>query len=254
MLTEQRIRELLGQVADGKVAVDQALGTLRSLPFEDVGIGTLDHHRHLRDGFGEVIYCEGKTPQQVACIAKRMAATSPHLLGTRATIEQYEAAAAEVDGLQYHETARVIWLDREPRKSHLAGTVVVAAGTSDLPVMEEAILTLHVMGHDPKRIVDVGIAGVHRLLHHVEILQSANAIVVIAGMEGALPSLVSGLVSAPVIGVPTSIGYGASLQGLTPLLAMLTSCAPGVAVVNIDNGFGAGYLAAMINRKIHKTT
>ncbi len=250
MFTEQRIRDLLDQVAQGKMAIDGAVDALRHLPFEDVGCATLDHHRQLRDGFGEVVYCSGKTPQQVAEIVSRLAESSPRVLGTRATPSQFAAAQVEVPDLQYHETARALWLDRSPRQPRHEGTIVVSAGTSDQPVTEEAALTLEVMGHAPRHITDVGVAGLHRLLHHVDALQSANVIVVVAGMEGALPSVVAGLVGAPVIAVPTSVGYGASFGGLTALMGMLSSCSSGVTVVNIDNGFGAGYTAAMINQKI----
>ena len=252
MFSEQHVRDLLDRVATGDVLVDDALNTLRALPFEDIGLAMLDHHRQLRDGFGEVVFCAGKTPDQVAHIFGRLAAASPRLLGTRATREQFAAAQAQVSVLQYHEAAQAIWFDSEPDCQRLPGTVLVTAGTSDTPVAEEAALTLHLMGHAPKRITDVGIAGLHRLLHHLETLQSANVIVTVAGMEGALPSVVGGLVSAPVIAVPTSVGYGTSFGGVASLLAMLNSCAAGVAVVNIDNGFGAAYLAAIINTKIEQ--
>jgi len=252
VFTQQKIRELLVQVAHGNMPVEQALNGLRNLPFEELSCATLDHHRHLRDGFGEVVYCQGKTPDQVAQIMSRSVVTRPQLLGTRATLKQFEAAQALVPQLQYHELARAIWLDLEPDRPRLPGILVAAAGTSDMPVAEEATLTLRLMGHEPQCITDVGIAGLHRLLCHRDALHSANVIVAVAGMEGALPSVVGGLVSAPVIAVPTSVGYGASFQGLAALLGMLNSCAAGVAVVNIDNGFGAGYLAAMINRKIEE--
>ena len=250
MFTEKRIRDLLGQVAQGELAIDGAVDALRQLPFEDMGFATLDHHRQLRDGFGEVIYCDGKSPQQVAGIVSRLAETSPRVLGTRATAAHYTAAQDEVPDLKYRETARALWLDRAPREPRMEGVVVVSAGTSDLPVTEEATLTLELMGHAPRCLNDVGVAGLHRLLQHVETLQSANVIVAIAGMEGALPSVVGGLVGVPVIAVPTSVGYGANFGGLTALMGMLNSCASGVTVVNIDNGFGAGCVAAMINRMI----
>ena len=250
MSSEQSIRDLLGRVARNEIGVDKALNVLRALPFESLGDATLDHHRQLRDGFGEVVYCGGKTPDQCAKIIGRLAHSNNRVLATRATRQHYEAARSEVSELQYHKEARAIWLDREPDRPRSAGVVVVSAGTSDQPVTEEALLTLDLMGHDAIRIIDVGIAGLHRLLHHVKTLQSANVIVVVAGMEGALPGVVAGLVAAPVIAVPTSVGYGASLQGITALLGMVSGCAAGVAVVNIDNGFGAGYLAAIINQKI----
>ncbi|MCC9075502.1 nickel pincer cofactor biosynthesis protein LarB [Litorilinea aerophila] len=249
-MDQQALRHLLQQVASGERDVDAALQALRALPFESLDYATLDHHRHLRWGFPEVIFCAGKTPEQVAGIAARLADRGPRLLGTRATPEQYAAARRLVPDLQYHELARCLWLDREPDQPRHPGVVAVAAGTSDLPVLEEAILTLELMGHRPQRIVDVGVAGLHRLLPHVQTVQTANVVVVAAGMEGALASVVGGLTDAPVIAVPTSVGYGASFGGLAALLAMLNSCASGVAVVNIDNGFGAGHLAALINQRI----
>lgn len=249
-MDQRGLRLLLEQVARGEQGVDEALAALRTLPYEDLGFATLDHHRALRWGFPEVIFCSGKTPDQVAGIAAHLAARGPRLLGTRATPEQYEAARAVVPDLQYHLLARCLWLDREPERPRHPGVVVVAAGTSDLPVLEEAVLTLDLMGHRSHRIQDVGVAGLHRLLPHVATIQQANVVVVVAGMEGALASVVGGLTAAPVIAVPTSVGYGASFGGLAALLAMLNSCASGVAVVNIDNGYGAGHMAALINQRI----
>jgi NCAIR mutase (PurE)-related protein len=250
-LTQEGIREVLARVARGDLGVDQALATLRDLPFEPLGFATLDHHRHLRKGFGEVVYCAGKTADQVAEIVARLAEAGPQVLGTRASPEQFEAARARVPELQYHRLARALWLDRQPDRPRLPGVAVVAAGTSDLPVAEEAALTLDLMGHAPQRIFDVGVAGLHRLVGRLPALHACHVIVAVAGMEGALPSVLGGLVAATIVAVPTSVGYGASFQGLAALLGMLNSCAPGVAVVNIDNGFGAGYLAAGINRRAH---
>ena len=250
MLSEEKIRLLLNEVARGESDVEAAMDRLRGLPFEEMEGAMLDHHRHLRVGFGEVVFCAGKTPTQVAEIISRLAVASPQVLATRATVEQYEAARQRVCELEYHESARAIWLDRDPQRQRLEGVVIAAAGTSDLPVADEAALTLDLMGHAPKRLTDVGVAGLHRLLHHRQALDEANVVVAVAGMEGALPSVIGGLVRAPVIAVPTSVGYGTSYQGLAALLAMLNSCAAGVTVVNIDNGFGAGYSAAMINEKI----
>ena len=250
-MNETVLAALLSDVAGGSLSVDAALTRLRSLPFETLeDVATLDHHRTLRTGFPEVIYCEGKTEDQVAQIAERLAARSPRLLGTRATESQFRAAARLVSELAWNDQARCIWLDREPAEQLRQGAVVVCAGTSDLPVLEEASLTLRLMGHEPRRITDVGVAGLHRLLAHVPILQEANVVVVIAGMEGALASVVAGLTQAPVIAVPTSVGYGASLGGIAALLAMLNGCASGMAVVNIDNGYGAAHMAALINEKI----
>jgi len=251
-MEEKGVRALLERVARGDESIDGAVAALRSLPYEDLGFATLDHHRLLRWGFPEVIYCAGKTSEQVAAIAARLAARSPRVLGTRATREQFEAARLELPDLSYHELARCLWLDRDPEAPRHGGVVVVAAGTSDLPVVEEAALTLELMGHPPQRILDVGVAGLHRLLPHIPAIQAANVVVVVAGMEGALASVVGGLTAAPVIAVPTSVGYGASFGGLAALLAMLNSCASGVAVVNIDNGYGAGHMAALINQRIVK--
>jgi pyridinium-3,5-biscarboxylic acid mononucleotide synthase len=228
--------------------VDEALERLRSLPYEDLGFASVDHHRALRKGFPEVVLGEGKTAEQVAAIAERLAANSDRLLVTRADIEMYQAVKERVPDAAYNAAARAVMLDRsaEPRRP---GIAVCCAGTSDVPVAEEAAVTAEIMGSVVDRMFDVGVAGLHRLLDKLERLRAAKALVVVAGMEGALPSVVAGLVLAPVIAVPTSVGYGASFRGLAPLLAMLNACAAGVAVVNIDNGFGAGYLAAVINRQ-----
>jgi NCAIR mutase (PurE)-related protein len=245
------LRRLLESVAGGTLSPDEALTRLRTWPAENLGFATLDHHRALRKGFAEVVFCTGKSPDQVAEIVARLARTSPRVLATRASAEQFRAAHRRVRDLCYDESSGTMWLDRDSDSTRLPGVAVVSAGTSDLRVAEEAARTLEVMGHTPARVYDVGVAGLHRLVHHAPGLQSANVVIVVAGMEGALPSVVGGLVSAPVIAVPTSVGYGASFHGLAALLGMLNSCAPGVAVVNIDNGFGAGFLAATINRRIH---
>ncbi len=250
-MNETQLAALLTDVAGGTLSVDAALTRLRTLPFETLeGVATLDHHRPLRTGFPEVIYCEGKTAEQVGLIAERLAARSGRVLGTRATEEQFRAARQRVPELEWHALARCLWMDREPATDLKQGVVVVCAGTSDLPVLEEAALTLRLMGHEPRQVTDVGVAGLHRLLPHIPTLQEANVVIVIAGMEGALASVAAGLTQAPVIAVPTSVGYGASFGGIAALLAMLNSCASGLAVVNIDNGFGAGHMAAMINNKI----
>jgi hypothetical protein len=251
-MNEDTLRALLERVADGQESIDQAVAALRTLPFEDLGFARLDHHRALRWGFPEVVFCPGKTPDQVAGIMERLAQRSPRLLGTRATPEQFQAAQARVPDLSYHQAARALWLEREPERPLKPGVMIVAAGTSDLPVAEEAALTLRLMGHQPHLVLDVGVAGLHRLLPHVPALQAAHVIIAVAGMEGALASVVGGLVACPVIAVPTSVGYGASFNGLAALLAMLNSCASGVAVVNIDNGFGAGHVAAVINELAYR--
>lgn len=246
-MDEHQLRRLLDAVAAGEKSVDEALRELRRLPFEDVaGFATLDNHRAVRQGFPEVVYCAGKPPEQAAAIFQRLAAHNPRVLGTRATPAHFEAVRATLPEVHFHPEAGVLWLEREalPRRP---GIVVLAAGTSDVPVAEEAALTAELMGHEVQRYYDVGVAGLHRLLARLPALQSANVIVAVAGMEGALASVVGGLVSCPVIAVPTSVGYGASFGGLAALLTMLNACASGVAVVNIDNGFGGGYIAAMIN-------
>lgn len=230
------------------MSVDEALARLRDLPYESMGFAELDHHRALRTGFPEVVLGQGKTPEQTAAIAERIAARSERLLVTRADVEAYRAVKERVPDAIYHADARAITLDRAKERK-LPGVAVCCAGTSDLAVAEEAAVTAELMGSAVDRMYDVGVAGLHRLLDKRETLWSAKAIVAVAGMEGALPSVIAGLVSAPVIAVPTSVGYGASFKGLAPLLAMLNACAAGVAVVNIDNGFGAGYLAAVINKQ-----
>jgi NCAIR mutase (PurE)-related protein len=247
-IDEIRLRTLLDEIQRGSVSVDDAIAQLRDLPYEGMGFAELDHHRALRTGFPEVVLGLGKTPEQTAAIAERLAARSDRLLVTRADVETYRAVKEKVPDVVYHAQARAITLDRA-REPKLPGVTVCCAGTADLAVAEEAAVTAEIAGSSVERMFDVGVAGLHRLLDKLPALRSANALVVVAGMEGALPSVVAGLVSAPVIAVPTSVGYGASFQGLAPLLAMLNSCAAGVAVVNIDNGFGAGYLAAVINRQ-----
>jgi len=244
----ESVRRLLQSVRDGATAPEEAMERLSVLPYEDLGFATLDHHRALRRGFPEVVFCQGKTPAQVAAIMERLAARGPVALGTRATPEAYAAVRDRVPAARYHELARVIAVGEVPERSRAAGVTVVSAGTSDLPVAEEAVLTAELMGHAVDRIYDVGVAGLHRLLAQLERLRRARVVVVVAGMEGALPSVVAGLLDVPVIAVPTSVGYGASFGGLSALLGMLNSCSSGIAVVNIDNGFGAGALAAMINR------
>lgn len=248
--SDQAILRLLGAVADGTTSVEAASQQLRGLPVEELGFASLDHHRALRKGFPEVIFCAGKSPDQVAEIFARLAVHSPRVLGTRATAEHFKATRRKVRDVQFDPLGRTLWIDRDPGRPRLPGIALVAAGTSDLPVAEEAARTLDLLGHEPVRIYDVGVAGLHRLVRHTPTLQQADVVIVVAGMEGALPSVVGGLVSAPVIAVPSSVGYGASFGGLTALLAMLNSCASGVSVVNIDNGFGAAYQAAAINQRI----
>lgn len=248
--SESGLRHLLDRVAAGRLSVPDAAAALHALPAEELGFASLDHHRALRKGFPEVIFCQGKTEAQVAEIFARLARRAPRILGTRATPGQYRAARRKTPAARYDALARTIWVDREPDRPRMPGVVLAAAGTADLPVAEEAARTLDLLGHVPQRIFDVGVAGLHRLVPHTRALQQANVVIVVAGMEGALASVVGGLTPAPLIAVPSSVGYGASLGGLTALFAMLNSCAPGLAVVNIDNGFGAAYLAAAINCRI----
>jgi NCAIR mutase (PurE)-related protein len=248
MWDQTQIRQMLTELSNGTRSVDDVLARLRAMPaVEDLGFARLDHHRSLRQGFTEVVYCASKTPDQVAQIMARLVEHHGRVLGTRAAREHFEAAATLVPELQYHELARAIWIDREPRERK-NGVALIAAGTADLPVAEEAALTLELMGHEPRRIYDVGVAGLHRLVNELPAIQSASVLIVVAGMEGALPSVIGGLVSSPVIAVPTSVGYGTGMGGIAALLGMLNSCAAGLGVVNIDNGFGAGCLAARINQ------
>jgi NCAIR mutase (PurE)-related protein len=246
-IEEHRLRELLASVAEGRTDVDAAVGELRDFPYEDIGYAKVDHHRGLRDWIPEVVLGEFKTADQIVGISRSVLERADRLLVTRIAPEAAAAVLAAIPDARHHETARCVTVERTLTPKH-EGVLVLCAGTADLPVAEEAALTAEMMGNDVGRMFDVGVAGIHRLLDQVPALRKARAIVVVAGMEGALPSVVSGLVNAPVIAVPTSIGYGASFGGLAPLLAMLNSCAAGVAVVNIDNGFGAGYMAAAINR------
>jgi pyridinium-3,5-biscarboxylic acid mononucleotide synthase len=248
-MNAETLKKLFGQVRRGKLSPDEAVERLRHLPFEDLGFAKLDHHRALRQGMPEVIFAQGKTPNQVSEIFQRLAAHGSNVLATRATEDQYAAVAAALPRAEFRSLARAIVLKRD-RKQHGKGViVVVSAGTSDIPVAEEAVVTAELMGNKVQHIYDVGVAGIHRLLAHRIALAKARVIVVCAGMEGALPSVVGGLVGVPVIAVPTSVGYGTAFKGLAALLGMMNSCASNVSVVNIDNGFGAGYVASLINRR-----
>ena len=247
-MNKDSLRQLLVQVKAGTLGVNEGLDHLKHMPFEDLTFAKVDHHRDLRCGFPEVIYCEGKTTEQVATIFEKCADTGVNVLATRADHPAYEAIHDVLPDAEYYELARCITL-RQTEAEKSAGTIaVVSAGTADLPVAEEACVTAEIMDQTVVTYYDVGVAGIHRLLAHTSDIQDATVVVVVAGMEGALPSVVGGLVSAPVIAVPTSVGYGASFGGLAALLGMLNSCANNIAVVNIDNGFGAGCLAATINR------
>lgn len=248
-MNESQIRALLEQVRSGELPVDEASTRLRSLPFEDLGFAQVDHHRALRCGFPEVIFCTGKTDDQVTAIAERIVASGSDLLATRATPAMHEAVRTRCPSAAYHEAARTIVVQENWQDQGIGEVLVVSAGTSDIPVAEEAAVTARVLGNRVERVFDVGVAGIHRLFSHREAIMNASVLIVVAGMEGALPSVVGGMVSRPVIAVPTSVGYGASFNGLAALLAMLNSCASGVTVVNIDGGFNAGYAAGLINRK-----
>ncbi len=244
------LEQLLGEVKDGHLSVREAVDRLRTLPFEDLGFARVDHHRQLRQGFPEVVFAEGKSLEQIRGILQALAPRADHILVTRLDAEKAAALVSEFGQARYYRDSRVLTLSRGEIPDRGRGVILVlSAGTSDIPVAEEALLTARLMGHRAEPVYDVGVAGLHRLLAHQELLNQATVFIVVAGMEGALPSVVGGLVDRPVIAVPTSVGYGASFGGLAALLAMLNSCATGVAVVNIDNGFGAGFLAALINRK-----
>jgi pyridinium-3,5-biscarboxylic acid mononucleotide synthase len=249
-MTPAELQALLDAVRDGRIETAAAhhrlLVELRSRPFEDLGFARVDHHRSIRQGFPEVILGIGKTPEQIAAIAIRILEHGQPLLVTRATPDAFEAVHRQIPEAQYHEVGRAITVAR-PVEPGVGRVAVAAAGTSDLPVAEEAVITAELMGNEVERIYDVGVAGIHRVLSQHERLSAARVIIVVAGMEGALPSVVGGMVHVPVIAVPTSVGYGASFGGLAALLGMLNSCANGVSVVNIDNGYGAGCLASMIN-------
>ncbi|MDR3793192.1 MAG: nickel pincer cofactor biosynthesis protein LarB [Terracidiphilus sp.] len=241
------IEFLLNEVRAGRVDVADAMKKLRHLPFEDMGFAKLDHHRALRTGMPEVIFAAGKTPEQVGAIFAHMAKAGGNVLATRASREAWDAVKAVEPRAVYHEPARAITLEQTAAKPGKGTVAVVCAGTSDLPVAEEAAVTARIMGNEVELIADVGVAGIHRLLAQGDALKKARVLIVCAGMEGALPTVVGGLVHAPVLAVPTSVGYGASFGGVAALLGMLNTCSPNVSVVNIDNGFGAACIASLIN-------
>lgn len=247
-MDQTKLKALLEAVAAGEVSADAAIERLRSLPFEDLGFAKVDHHRMLRRGFPETIFCAGKTPAQVVEIVARMVAHGSNVLGTRCTPDIVEAVLAAYPQAIHHAAARAITLTLSPPEQLGGYVAVVCAGTSDIPVAEEAVVTCESMGCRVERVYDVGVAGIHRLLERLTVLEGANALVVCAGMEGALASVAAGLISKPVVAVPTSVGYGASFGGIAALLGMLNTCSTGVAVVNIDNGYGAGAYAAIISR------
>lgn len=249
-MKEAQIRDLLEQVKDGDINIDEAVTKLRTLPYEDMGYAKVDYHRELRSGFPEVIYSPGKTLEQIQGIVGNMLKRSDgNILASRADEKVYEVICQVTDQVVYYKDARCVVVKRQEYGTTDGYILVVTAGTSDIPVAEEAAVTCEVMGNQVKRLYDVGVAGIHRLLDKVELIQKARVVIVIAGMEGALASVVGGLTASPVIAVPTSVGYGANFGGISALLGMLTSCANGIGVVNIDNGYGAACLASKINKQ-----
>lgn len=244
----RHLQELLDAVAGGTTSPDEAAARLSRLPYGDLGEAKIDHHRALRCGFAEVVFCEGKTPSQVRSIAREMLEHGEVFLGTRASAAHFQKVAQIASDARYFESPRLLLVDRRPERPALGHIVIASGGTADQTVAEEAAISAEVMGNHVTRLYDVGVAGVHRLLAHEDVLRSAKVIIAVAGMEGALPSLVTGLVACPVIAVPTSVGYGASFGGVAALLGMLNACASGMGVVNIDNGFGAAALASRINQ------
>lgn len=243
-----RTKKLLKDVKHGKVGIDKAMSELADLPYKDLGFAKVDHHRSLRRGFPEVVFGKGKTPEQIVAISKKILAHEGILLVTRTNEKVYKLLKRLNPAIKFEKRSGIIYYSKDRPVMKTGTVLVITAGTADIPVSEEARVTLELMGNKVEMLYDVGVAGIHRILNRREELERANVIIVIAGMEGALASVVSGLVSKPVIAVPTSVGYGASFEGLAPLLTMMNSCSPGIAVVNIDNGFGAGYLASLINR------
>ena len=248
-MEKRKLLELLNKVKSGKISMDKAMHELRKMPFDDIGFAKIDTHRSLRKGFPEVIFCQGKSVKQITGIVKRTGKSVRPLVLTRADRKVYNAVKKYLRGAVFNEDAGIISVSGPGAKpKHGRYILVVSAGTADIPVAEEAAAIAGLMGNRVTRMFDVGVAGLHRLLDRMDVILKANVVIVVAGMEGALPSVIAGLVSSPVIAVPTSVGYGASFGGISALLTMLNSCAPGIGVVNIDNGFGAGYLASLINR------
>ncbi len=246
---EQKIRKVMHGVKNKKINVDEAVKKLKFLPFEDLGFAKIDHHRALRRGFPEVVFCQNKTIKQVVAIVKKLAEKNSDVLATRVTEKMFNEVKKHVKNAQYNKISKTIIIHNQKSKIQKNGKILVlSAGTSDINVAEEAAVVAEAMGSKVKRVYDVGVAGLHRLLDNKEKIGDANVLVVVAGMDGVLPSVVSGIFSKPIIAVPTSVGYGASFKGIAPLLTMLNACSPGVVVVNIDNGFGAGYFASLINK------
>ncbi|MBM7834829.1 nickel pincer cofactor biosynthesis protein LarB [Clostridium sardiniense] len=247
-MDKQSLENLLKAIKEDKVSINDALEELTTLPFTDLGYAKIDNHRELRNGYPEVIYCEGKSTEQVAGIIENMLLRNKNILATRANEEMYNAVLSICDNAKFNKLGRTITIEKSTKKVSDSYIAIVTAGTSDIPVAEEAAITCEIFGNRVERVYDVGVAGIHRLFDRLDILRGAKVLIVIAGMEGALASVVGGLVDKPIIAVPTSVGYGAHFNGLAPLLTMLNSCASGVSVVNIDNGFGAAYTASMINK------
>jgi NCAIR mutase (PurE)-related protein len=247
-MSPKELENLLNSVKEGKTSVPDALESLKSLPYTDLGFARIDNHREMRTGYPEIIYCAGKTVEQVREIVRAMIARENNVIATRATQEMFEAVKTIAPDAVFHSMARIIAVQKKPVEKQKASIAVITAGTSDMPVAEEAAVTAELLGNNVTRIYDAGVAGIHRLVDKLSDIRKCRVIIVIAGMEGALASVVGGLVDKPVIAVPTSVGYGANFGGISALLAMLTSCSSGVTVVNIDNGFGAGFSASMINK------
>jgi pyridinium-3,5-biscarboxylic acid mononucleotide synthase len=247
-MTPEEIKRILENVKEGKSSIDQAMDQLRDLPFEDLGFAKIDHHREIRTGYPEVIFCAGKTIAQISMIVDKMFEKGSNIFGTRANKEVYENIQQKYPQVQVFEDARAFFIKQNPLGTTETYIAVVSAGTADIPVAEEAAITAEIFGNKVERIYDVGVAGIHRLYMRLDKIRGGKVIVAVAGMEGALASVLGGLVDKPIIAVPTSIGYGANFHGLSALLTMLNSCSAGVSVVNIDNGFGAGYIAGMINK------
>lgn len=246
-VNETSLRDLIKDIHEGRIEADAAYEKLKDLPFEDLGYAKIDHHRSIRRGYPESIFCEGKTVEQVAGIVERMLDRDVNILATRASGEIFAAIGKLTTNAVYHDLARIVVVNRKIVKNTGGTILVIAAGTADLPVAEEAYVTAEAMGNRVERLYDVGVAGLHRLLAHRDKLLDARVLIVVAGMEGALPSVVAGMTDVPLIAVPTSVGYGANFGGLSALLTMLNSCASGISVVNIDNGYGAAYSASLIN-------
>lgn len=246
---EQKIKKLMLEVMNKKIKVEDAIKKLKFVPFEDIGFAKIDYHRALRKGFPEVVFCQNKTTKQVVSIVRKLASNNDvNVLATRATEEMFNEVKKHVKNAQYNKISKTITIQKKKNQLKKGKIVVLSAGTSDISVAEEAAIVAEAMGNKVERLYDVGVAGLHRLLNNKEKLSDANVLIVVAGMDGVLPSVVSGLFGKPIIAVPTSVGYGASFKGIAPLLTMLNACSPGVVVVNIDNGFGAGYFASLINK------